>query len=317
MEAIMRNCTLWYHVFAGIILLHIISGEARGEETINQDAMVALTVKCLDKATGAVRDSRGTGFIVNEDGYVLTAHHVVACESKDNRKWSRTGIFGRIGSIHEPGERQLEAVRLDAQSDVAVLKILGKSQYPSLAVCIPDTPKAGLTFSAAGFPEDSDYQPITGVVGNTNASGGRWAAAAPFTAGMSGGPIVQNGQVIGLIKGGRENVEAIRTITPLFLAKWAIESSGAVNSIAACGTAQPNGNIAQDAKTDGSTSEPGTNVTKGDCSPIQSGNQASGDITMNLDCSTSQSGNVTQQGTGVFSGRDSNINAPVTIQRGN
>jgi hypothetical protein len=127
---------------------------------------------------------------------------------------------------------------------------------------------------------------------------------------------VQNGQVIGLIKGGRENVEAIRTITPLFLAKSAVESSGAVNSIPVCGTAPgPNGNIAQGGKTDGSGSQPGTNVTKGDCSPIQSGLQANGSITMSLDCSTSQSGNVTQQGTGVFSGRDSDIKGPVNIQR--
>jgi Trypsin-like peptidase domain len=315
----MRNCPLWYCVFAGTFLLHGNAGEARAQE-INQDAMVSLTVKCLDKNTGAIRDARGTGFIVSKEGYVLTAHHVLACTFKDGdtlKELSRTGIFGRIGSIHEPPERQLEPVRLDAQGDVAVLKIRGTSQYPSLALCIPNTPKVESTFSAAGFPEDSDYQPITGIVGNNNALGGRWAAAAPFVAGMSGGPVVQNGHVVGLIKGGRENVEAIRTITPLFLAKSAIESSGAVNSIAACGTAPgPNGNIAQDGNTDGSASQPGTNVTKGDCSPIQSGNQASGNITMNLDCSTSQSGNLTQQGTGVFSGRDSNINAPVTIQRG-
>ncbi len=252
----MRNCSLWY-VFSVILILHGNPGEARAQE-INQDAMVSLTVKCLDENTGAIRVSRGTGFIISDEGYVLTAHHVLACRFKDGDDVSnlrRTGIFGRIGSIHEPPDRTLELVKLDAQSDVAVLKILGTSQYPSTTLCIPDAPKAGSTFSAAGFPEDSDYQPITGTYGNTNAKGGRWAAAAPFAAGMSGGPVFQNGQVVGLIKGGRENVEAIRTITPLFLAKSVIESSGAVHNIPECSD-----EMAKQGNADGSGPQPRSNT---------------------------------------------------------
>jgi len=96
------------------------------------------------------------------------------------------------------------------------LPYLGK--YESAPICLEESDRIrmGDSLMAFGFPADQNFQPITGMFGTQNAAGGRWAATSAFTEGMSGGPIYNaNGVVVGLIKGGLTNTDAVRFITPI------------------------------------------------------------------------------------------------------
>jgi hypothetical protein len=103
--------------------------------------------------------------------------------------------------------------------DVALLKLphLG-GRYETAPICLEasDRVRIGHSLMAFGFPADQNFQPIPGTFGTQNALGGRWAATSAFTEGTSGGPIYDaNGIVVGLIKGGLTNTDAVRFITPI------------------------------------------------------------------------------------------------------
>ena len=97
-----------------------------------------------------------------------------------------------------------------------------EQRYPTAKICFQESSsaKTGDHFFAYGFPHDQNFQPVDGTLGTANAPGGRWAAASAFTYGMSGGPVYNSrGYVLGLVKGGLENTDAVRWITPIEFAK--------------------------------------------------------------------------------------------------
>ena len=197
-----------------------------GQNGLNQAATVFIRVECEDEKSGAIAEPIGSGFIVDEAGYIVTAHHVVSCLDPNTQKQAKLkAILVRLGSPKEPPDREAVLIKTDEQSDVAVLRISGAPRnYPTLTLCSLWNPAAGLRFMAAGFPEGREYQPVEGIIGNTGAEGGRWSAASPFASGMSGGPVVHKGSVIGIVKGGAREIAALRTITPIHKAKYLLET---------------------------------------------------------------------------------------------
>ena len=89
--------------------------------------------------------------------------------------------------------------------------------------------RPGDSLMAFGFPRNQNFQPVPVTLGTQNAPGGRWAASSAFTYGMSGGPVYSSdGVVVGLVKGGLENTDAVNWITPIqsasrFLGAWFTE----------------------------------------------------------------------------------------------
>ena len=78
----------------------------------------------------------------------------------------------------------------------------------------------GHQFFAFGFPQNRELPAGPGTLGTQNAEGARWAAASAFTYGMSGGPVYsKDGFLIGMVKGGLENTDAVRWITPITFAE--------------------------------------------------------------------------------------------------
>ena len=71
-------------------------------------------------------NTRGSGFIINPQGYILTAHHVVS-EGKDIeiRLANRQRLRGEI-------------VAMDAQIDFAIIKIKEEQEFPVLALSDSD-----------------------------------------------------------------------------------------------------------------------------------------------------------------------------------
>lgn len=186
-------------------------------DDIEQAAIVHLQVDCESQETGELWSPTGSGVIVDSKGFVLTAHHVISCFNViASTQMKRKGIRVRIGSPKEPPDREVSVVSSDSEVDAAILKILGLPQtFTMLGLCAWRDPRPGSAFKAAGFPHGRGFQITDGILGNQDEPGGRWAAASLFASGMSGGPIIRNHKVVGLVKGGERGEPSLRLITPI------------------------------------------------------------------------------------------------------
>ncbi|GGK65601.1 S1C family serine protease [Ornithinimicrobium pekingense] len=99
-------------------------------------------------------DGQGSGFVIREDGYVLTNHHVIAA--------STTG--GGI-TVTLPGEEPVraEVVGSDPAYDIAVLKV-DRTGLAALPFADPDAVEVGQTVVAVGAPLGLDSTVTSGIV---------------------------------------------------------------------------------------------------------------------------------------------------------
>lgn len=138
--------------------------------------------------------ARGSGFIINSRGYILTAYHVVS-EAKDIevRLANRQRLEGEI-------------VAMDAQVDFAIIRIRGEHNLPVLPLSDSDGLKVGELVGSAGYPFGIESSMHLGIVSR---SGKRQSNSAAFehiqvdsgaNSGESGGPLVNmKGHVVGMI----------------------------------------------------------------------------------------------------------------------
>lgn len=142
------------------------------------------------------RRSLGSGFIIEEDGYILTNHHVV------------DGAAEIIVRMSDRSEYVAELVGSDQRSDLALLKIDAEDKLPSLKMGNFDDVEVGEWVLAIGSPFGFDYSVTAGIVSakgrslNTRQTGDY----VPFiqtdvaiNPGNSGGPLFNlDGKVIGI-----------------------------------------------------------------------------------------------------------------------
>ena len=136
--------------------------------------------------------SLGSGFIISEDGYVLTNNHVVADADE---------IIVRL-----PDRSELEAklVGADPRTDVALLKVEGKG-LPTVKLGQSDDLKVGAWVLAIGSPFGFDHSVTAGIVSAKGRSLPN-ESYVPFiqtdvaiNPGNSGGPLFNlEGEVIGI-----------------------------------------------------------------------------------------------------------------------
>lgn len=139
--------------------------------------------------------SMGSGFIVSEDGYVVTNNHVV----------DRADEI--VVRLLDRREFQAEIVGLDPRSDLALLKI-DADELPTLSFAEPDSVKVGQWVLAIGSPFGLDYSASIGIVSAIGRSipGQRQESYVPFiqtdvaiNPGNSGGPLFNlGGEVVGI-----------------------------------------------------------------------------------------------------------------------
>lgn len=139
--------------------------------------------------------SMGSGFIVSEDGYVVTNNHVV--EHADE---IQVRLIDRR-------EYSAEVIGTDSRSDLALLKI-DASDLTYLSFAEEDTTRVGEWVLAIGSPFDLDYSVSAGIVSAIGRSipGPRNGSYVPFiqtdvaiNPGHSGGPLFNlEGEVVGV-----------------------------------------------------------------------------------------------------------------------
>lgn len=158
-----------------------------------QEHVVKLTKKVMPAVVGVrVGNASGSGVIISEDGYILTAGHVV---QRPNMKV--TVIF--------PDGKRVEGKTLGMQTsrDSGLMKITKKGSYPYLEMGTSKDVKRGQWIIALGHPGGFDPKrspPLRiGRVYAKSRTSGMIQTDCVLVGGDSGGPLFDmNGNVIGI-----------------------------------------------------------------------------------------------------------------------
>lgn len=143
---------------------------------------------------GRDRESGGSGFIISNDGYILTNNHVVR------------GADEVTIRLTDRRELRADVVGTDPETDIALLKV-DATGLPTVRLGDSNLLKPGQWVIAIGSPFSFDHSVTAGVVSATGRSvGGGNQQYVPFiqtdvaiNPGNSGGPLFNlNGEVVGI-----------------------------------------------------------------------------------------------------------------------
>src|SRR3984885_10749479 len=147
-----------------------------------------------------VRESLGSGFIVDPRGYIITNNHVVEKADRIYVKLSTDpeGFQGRVGKV----------IGVDKDTDLAVVKITATEPLPTVKMGNSDASEVGDWVIAIGSPFALSQTVTAGIVSARNCTVDKSAAGqfqhfiqtdAAINPGNSGGPLLNMAdQVIGV-----------------------------------------------------------------------------------------------------------------------
>lgn len=170
------------------------------EGTIPALSRAALPSVALISIGPGGRDGQGSGFVIREDGYVLTNHHVIAAST------SGGGITVQLPGL-EPANAEI--VGSDSIYDIAVLRV-DLSGLAPLTFADSEVVEVGQTVVAVGAPLGLDSTVTSGIVSALDrpvVTGGvadqSYISAiqtdAAINPGNSGGPLLDlAGRVVGV-----------------------------------------------------------------------------------------------------------------------
>ncbi|MGA3161314.1 MAG: trypsin-like peptidase domain-containing protein [Terracidiphilus sp.] len=150
---------------------------------------------------GQVRESLGSGFIVDPKGYIITNYHVVEKADKIYVKLSTDPDNQDMG-------RPARVIGTDKATDLAVIKIETSTPLPTVTMGNSDTAQVGDWVEAIGSPFSYSQTVTAGIISAKNrtidhGSSGQFQhfiqTDAAINPGNSGGPLLNmNGEVIGV-----------------------------------------------------------------------------------------------------------------------
>jgi serine protease Do len=209
----------WLRVVGVVAALCVVCGgagtEARGQysrrtpivEAVQKTRAGIVAVKAERKSSWGRKETGGTGVIVDERGYVVTNHHVVASADRV--------------TVHLADGAELAAavVAEDAAHDLAVLRLSTTRKLQALPFGTSSDLMVGETVIAVGHPFGYTNSVSTGIVSGlgrevTMPSGDALRdliqTNASINPGNSGGPLLNiNGELIGLTVAIRDGAQGI------------------------------------------------------------------------------------------------------------
>jgi serine protease Do len=140
-----------------------------------------------------VERSLGSGFIIDEEGYVLTNYHVVGSASEIKV------------SLESGKEFDAEIIGTDQKTDIALIKIKSKGPFPVIKMGDSDKLEIGEWVIAIGNPFGLGHTVTAGIVSakervlGTGPYDAYIQTDAPINPGNSGGPLINTkGEVVGI-----------------------------------------------------------------------------------------------------------------------
>ena len=150
---------------------------------------------------GQVRESLGSGFIVDPKGYIITNNHVIEKADK---------IYVKLASDPDSQDlgRPARVIGTDKATDLAVIKIDTSTPLPTVKLGNSDTTQVGDWVEAIGSPFSYSQTVTAGIISAKNRTLDRGANGqfqhfiqtdAAINPGNSGGPLLNSrGEVIGI-----------------------------------------------------------------------------------------------------------------------
>jgi tetratricopeptide (TPR) repeat protein len=160
---------------------------AQADMIFRQNNKAVVVIMTHDGAGTAI--SQGSGFVVRQDGVIVTNYHVIS-GAKSIRIKAGTNVYNITGIIN-----------LDKENDIAILKA-NANNLPTVILGDPEKTNIGEKIYVISSPQGLENTISDGIL-----SGKRGAEddkiilqiTAPVSPGSSGGPVFnQNGQVIGV-----------------------------------------------------------------------------------------------------------------------
>ena len=157
------------------------------------------------EASGETEDKRGSGFLVGEEGHVVTNHHVVdGCND--------------IEVVHGTSRTAAAVVSADSSNDVALLRLSRRLAGRAATLRTPGRVTLGESILVAGYPFTGSVEDgFTVTLGNVSAltgleeRAGLFQLTAPVQQGNSGGPVLgPSGAVVGMVVGKLNALEVAR-----------------------------------------------------------------------------------------------------------
>ena len=173
------------------------------------DSVVTVILKKgmnIKNGMGYFDNSLGTGFFIDNDGHILTNHHVIA----DHVNPKYEGYSAVYVTLHEDQDTEIPAkvIGYDKVFDLALLEIpIKNKKHLSLGRSIDM--HIGDKVYTIGNPFGINYIATSGIIGNKDIEGFQLGRAfhidAAINPGNSGGPLIdEKGQVIGIVFAGLE-----------------------------------------------------------------------------------------------------------------
>ena len=171
--------------------------------------------------------SAGSGFIISEDGYVVTNAHVIDSVTQND------GFYLSVAVPEYENRINAEVIGLDVQTDIAVIKLMEDHEYTPVVLGDSDALQVGELAVAIGNPLGTLSGTVTvGVVSardrEVTNNGYRMKLIqtdASVNEGNSGGPLINSfGEVVGVINAKMGSAEGLGFAIPITPVKSVIES---------------------------------------------------------------------------------------------
>jgi len=165
------------------------------------------------------RSRQGSGFVVDQEGLILTNHHVIRDATNATVRLSSGDVYDRVS-----------VMAVDERRDLAVLKIAGFG-LPTLPLGNSDSVRIGTDVIAIGSPLGLENTVSTGIVSGrrTEPKGFQLLQiTAPASTGSSGGPVLlRDGRVVGIAASQFRNGQNLNFAVPINYARGMLAGLGA------------------------------------------------------------------------------------------
>jgi S1-C subfamily serine protease len=191
---------------------------------------IEVSVQDFDATTNQSRLKKvgaGSGVLINKDGWVITASHIVKVEIPIG---ARLNISGSVRSRFAT-KFPLEMLPAGSvESDVRILRFppgLGVA-FPYLCVLKHPEFQNRQKISALGFPLGFDLSVRPGEVTSISGPDGLIQTNLGLAQGMSGGPVINDQRaIVGIVHGGIEGQSSFDYFTPVNMALPVLDAASA------------------------------------------------------------------------------------------